>query len=34
MEKNSKIVAEGSPNELIDNEEAHKYYFGKNFKFR
>ena len=31
---NSKIVAEGSPNELIDNEEAHKYYFGKNFKFR
>lgn len=31
---NSKIVAEGSPNELIQNENAIKHYFGDNFKFR
>ena len=31
---NSKIVAEGTPSELINNENAHKHYFGKNFKFR
>jgi len=31
---NSRIVAEGTPNELINNEDAHKYYFGKNFKFK
>ena len=31
---NSKIVAEGTPNELINDENAHKYYFGKNFKFK
>jgi lipopolysaccharide export system ATP-binding protein len=31
---NSKIVAEGTPNELVDNENAHKYYFGKNFRFK
>ena len=31
---NSKIVAEGTPNELIQNENATKYYFGDNFKFK
>ena len=31
---NTKIVAEGTPSELMNNENAHKYYFGKNFKFR
>jgi len=31
---NSKIVASGTPNELINNESAHEHYFGKNFKFR
>ena len=31
---NSKIVAEGTPNELIRNENATKYYFGDNFKFK
>ena len=31
---NSKIVAEGTPSELMNNENAHKYYFGKNFKFK
>ena len=31
---NSKIVAEGTPNELIKNENATKYYFGDNFKFK
>jgi lipopolysaccharide export system ATP-binding protein len=31
---NSKIVAEGSPNSLIKDENATKYYFGENFKFK
>jgi lipopolysaccharide export system ATP-binding protein len=31
---NSKIVAEGTPNELMRNENATKYYFGDNFKFK
>ena len=31
---NSKIVAEGTPNELMRNENAAKYYFGDNFKFK
>ena len=31
---NSKIVAEGTPNELIQNENATKHYFGDNFKFK
>ena len=31
---NSKIVAEGTPNQLIQNENATKYYFGANFKFK
>ena len=31
---NTKIVAEGTPSELMNNENAHKHYFGKNFKFR
>ena len=31
---NSKIVAEGTPNELMKNENATKYYFGDNFKFK
>ena len=30
---NSKIVAEGTPNELLSNENATKHYFGKNFRF-
>ena len=31
---NSKIVAEGTPNQLMKNEDATKYYFGDNFKFK
>ena len=31
---NSKVVAEGTPNQLIKNENATKYYFGDNFKFK
>ena len=31
---NSKIVAEGTPNQLMRNENATKYYFGSNFKFK
>ncbi len=30
---NSKIVAEGTPNQLMKNENAAKHYFGENFKF-
>tara|TARA_B100000787_G_scaffold147076_1_gene117914 strand:+ start:2109 stop:2888 length:780 start_codon:yes stop_codon:yes gene_type:complete len=31
---NSKIVASGTPNELMNDERAHEHYFGKNFKFK
>ena len=31
---NSKIVAEGTPNQLMQNDNAAKYYFGDNFKFK
>ncbi len=31
---NSKIVAEGTPNQLMQNDNAAKYYFGENFKFK
>jgi len=31
---NSKIVAEGTPNQLMRSEDAAKYYFGENFKFK
>ena len=31
---NSKIVASGTPSDLIRNESANKFYFGKNFQFR
>ena len=31
---NSKVVAAGSPQELMNDEKAHHHYFGKNFKFR
>ncbi|MDA9605930.1 ATP-binding cassette domain-containing protein [bacterium] len=31
---NSKIVAEGTPNQLIKNANATKFYFGDNFKFK
>ena len=31
---NSKIVAEGTPNEVMKNENATKHYFGSNFKFK
>ncbi len=31
---NSKVVAEGTPNQLINNKDATKYYFGENFKFK
>ena len=31
---NSKIVASGSPNELINDVNANKFYFGKNFQFK
>ena len=30
---NSKIVASGTPNDLINNESANKFYFGNNFQF-
>ena len=30
---NSKIVASGTPSDLIKNESANKFYFGKNFQF-
>lgn len=31
---NSKIVANGTPNELMKDDNATKYYFGSNFKFK
>ena len=31
---NSKIVAYGSPSELMNDENANRYYFGKNFNFK
>jgi len=31
---NSKVVAEGTPSQLMKNENATKYYFGDNFKFK
>ncbi len=31
---NSKIVASGTPNELVNDVNANKFYFGKNFQFR
>lgn len=31
---NSKIVAEGTPSQLMKNEDANKHYFGDNFKFK
>lgn len=31
---NSKIVASGKPNDLINDENASKFYFGKNFQFK
>ena len=31
---NSKIIAYGSPTELMNNENANRYYFGKNFNFK
>lgn len=31
---NAKIVATGTPNELMKNDNAAKYYFGENFKFK
>jgi len=31
---NSKIVAYGSPSELMNNENASRFYFGKNFNFK
>ena len=30
---NSKIIAAGTPSQLINDEDANKHYFGKNFKF-
>tara|TARA_B100001564_G_scaffold358496_1_gene377316 strand:+ start:1046 stop:1825 length:780 start_codon:yes stop_codon:yes gene_type:complete len=30
---NSKIIASGSPNDLMRDESANKFYFGKNFQF-
>ena len=30
---NSKIIAAGTPSQLINDESANKHYFGKNFKF-
>jgi lipopolysaccharide export system ATP-binding protein len=30
---NSKIVASGTPSDLMKNESANKFYFGKNFQF-
>jgi len=31
---NSKIIADGTPAQLMNNKDATKYYFGENFKFR
>jgi len=31
---NSKIVASGSPNDLMKDESANKFYFGNNFQFK
>jgi len=31
---NSKIIADGTPTQLMNNKDAAKYYFGENFKFR
>tara|TARA_Y200000002_G_C22658797_1_gene654730 strand:- start:214 stop:993 length:780 start_codon:yes stop_codon:yes gene_type:complete len=31
---NSKIVASGKPHDLINDENANKFYFGKNFQFK
>jgi lipopolysaccharide export system ATP-binding protein len=31
---NSKIIADGTPTQLMNNKDATKYYFGENFKFR
>jgi|TARA_B110000037_G_scaffold99062_1_gene115988 lipopolysaccharide export system ATP-binding protein len=31
---NSKIIAHGTPSELMNNENANRYYFGKNFNFK
>ena len=31
---NAKIIADGTPTQLMNNEDATKYYFGENFKFR
>ncbi len=31
---NAKIIAQGTPNELIQNENANKHYFGNKFKYR
>ena len=31
---NSKIIAEGTPSQLMKNEDATKHYFGDNFKFK
>ena len=31
---NSKIVASGTPNDLIKDDIANKFYFGKNFQFK
>jgi len=31
---NSKIIASGTPNELVNDIDANKFYFGKNFKFK
>ena len=31
---NSKIVAEGTPNSLIKNENATRHYFGDNFRYK
>ena len=30
---NSKIVASGTPSDLMNDESANKFYFGKNFQF-
>ena len=31
---NSKIIADGTPTQLMNNKDATKYYFGENFKFK
>ena len=31
---NIKIVASGTPNDLIKDDIANKFYFGKNFQFK